>query len=334
MAADRRLRPNEYQTVQQAATSVDECPFCPGHESRTPAEVAVVGRDPGQAANGPGWRIRAFPNKYPAVVPAGGPDLQPVEPTSDDDLWVERPGHGCHEVIVSSANHDDRLATLSESHMAELLALVSQRMAAMARIGSLAHILPFCNQGAAAGATRSHPHLQIIATSIVPALVLEKLNKMGAYRQARGRCLVCDLLERETAAKVRLVAANDRGVLVTPWASRFPYEMLLAPRAHQSTLTDADPADLQALAGLLSRAMRQLAQAQADPAVNLVFHCAPLASCEATDYGKGELNDGFHWHVEILPRLARLAGFEAGTGFAINSVMPETAAQRLRGEDS
>jgi UDPglucose--hexose-1-phosphate uridylyltransferase len=163
---------------------------------------------------------------------------------------------------------------------------------------------------------------------MVPPRVGEVMARLADHRRATGACLVCDLVAREEAAGSRLVAATAGAVVLAPWASRFSYEMVVVPRRHAACLAEATDADLTAVATVLARALAALAGVVPSPALNLVVQAAPVAR------GTAAAPTAFHWHLEVLPRLAGLAGFETGTGFAINTVAPETAARRLRGEES
>lgn len=321
VAPDRRGRPNEFADVPQAAPPADDCPFCPGHESRTTAECLVHGRPPGAAADGPGWRLRVFPNLYPALTADRGPD-----PREGPGRALAAYGH--HEVLVPTPDHGAGLQDLPQADLVGMLAAMRERCRALAADPEVRHVLVFANQGAAAGATLAHAHGQILAGTMVPALVREKLERLDDHHRQTGGCLLCDLVQREEAAGSRLVAACDGAVALAPWASRFPYEVMIVPRRHADSLDRADDADLEAVGAMLRRALEGLAEVAPSPPLNLVVQGGPVPNPQGP-----AVAPLFHWHLEILPRLAGLAGFEAGSGFAINSVPPETAACRLRGEE-
>ena len=337
MAAGRRGRPNEYPLRPEGGSDPAECPFCPGHEDRTPGEILAVGRREGAPSDTPGWRLRVFPNLYPALAPESS-DASPVDEAAQDpsgNLFVQSPGVGIHEVIAYSPDHAARLATLSQEELAGVLRVLQERSAALARDPKHRYILQFVNHGAEAGATLSHPHLQILATPLVPALVREKQDRMDRHRRRTDRCLLCDLLEAERKLGVRVIAENDGWTALAPWASRFPWEMMLIPHRHQDSIQAAVSGELQELAGLLKDVLGRLDALHGNPPLNLISHGAPLVNGDRGEYSGEEASasEGFHWHLEICPRLARWAGFEAGTGFVINSVLPEEAARRLRQEE-
>lgn len=323
IAAGRRQRPDEFPPPESGPADRESCPFCPGHEHLTTPEITARGRPSGAPAGGPGWRMRVFGNMYPAVRPVEG--KQETVASTAEIFWPALPGRGHHEVLVYTPDHGAGLHALADDELAELLLLVRERMADLAARPGVAHVLPFFNQGGEAGATLVHPHGQIIATPLVPQLVATKVERLRAARAAGRGCLVCDLLAREEAADERIVTSGDGALVLAPWASRFPCELLAAPRRHAGDPAAAPAEDCAAVAAVLGPALRALAVVRPDPPLNMVLHGGPAGAPAGPD-------GDFHWHVEVLPRWTRLAGFEAGSGFAINSMAPETAACRLREE--
>ena len=341
MAASRDDRPNEFRLMQRDPAPGVHCPFCPGNESSTTPEILALGRPEGAAANEPGWRLRVFPNMYPALCPelSFSSDTPPLE--SPSDFFPERPGVGSHEVIVYSPDHAASLASLSEPELLELLKILRDRAVVLSRRPGHKYISPFCNHGPEAGATLAHPHMQIIGTPELPSFVVDKAVRFAEYRARTGGCLLCDLVTAERKAGDRVIIRNDRWTALSPWASRFPWEMLLAPCEHRAFMTEADDDDLASLSEVLSYSLRSLISIHGDPSLNLVIHSAPLPPPNGEVFGDKRLDDlayspadDFHWHLEIMPRLSRPAGFEVGTGFTINSVIPEEAARQLREEGS
>jgi UDPglucose--hexose-1-phosphate uridylyltransferase len=339
IAAQRQGRPNEFRhqllKMPDQLPSSDRCPFCPGRENQTPPELVATGRTQDMVSNSPGWRVRVVPNKYPAVK------AEPGTPDTPDSslLRPQGPAQGGHEVVVCCPGHQDSLGTLPNDHLTEVLSVVRQRMQTLEQENpSARYVLAFGNHGPEAGATLAHAHLQIITTPVVPALVVDKTENFIRYKATKNSCLLCDCLAEEEAARTRLIAANNNWVAATPWASRFPCEMRLMPRRHSSSMVHCSDAELADLADLMSLCLKGLDNHAPDAGYNLVIHNAPLAADSRGGYGNDRLDslspspDHFHWHLEILPRLTRQAGFEAGTGFAINSLPPEEAAGLLRPE--
>jgi UDPglucose--hexose-1-phosphate uridylyltransferase len=130
-----------------------------------------------------------------------------------------------------------------------------------------------------------------------------------------GGCLLCDLLQEEVHRRERLIAVDDEAVLLAPYASRMPYELQLVPRRHEPSFADAAETGARLLLDALGRLRKTLG---APPPLNLWVRTAPR--------GVGT----FHWHIDVVPRLTELAGFELGTGVHVNIVAPERAAAELR----
>ncbi len=338
VAAGRKARPNDFrQGVESHAKrkSVEEnCPFCPGHEAQTPTEVFVCGREETASANSQGWKIRAFPNKYPAMLPTAESPIH----AAPSLLTPSGAAQGGHEVLVCSPYHDQGLADLSAEHLNELLRAINIRNQAMQdSFPDSRYVLTFGNQGPMAGATLAHSHMQMISTPVVPALVVDKQENFIRHRENTGHCLLCDLIQNEERDNSRVIASNSSWLVVAPWASRFAFEMRFIPRRCQTGMPLCNAQELKDLADILSFSLNRLESVNSGANFNLVIHNAPVASRNGCGYGNERLDamlkdraDDFHWHLEILPRLSRMAGFETGTGFAINSVPAEEAAAALR----
>ncbi|MCK9995643.1 MAG: galactose-1-phosphate uridylyltransferase [Candidatus Krumholzibacteria bacterium] len=341
MAASRGDRPNEFRLMQRDPDPGTHCPFCPGHESSTTPEILAIGRSSDAPANGTDWRMRVVPNRYPALRPGNESSSDAPESELPPEFFPSRSGVGSHEVIIYTPDHAAGLASLGESGLLELLKVLRDRSEVLSRRPGHKYISPFCNHGPEAGATLAHPHMQIIGTPELPSYVVDKAVRFADYRARTGGCLLCDLVAAEEKAGDRVICSNDRWTSLAPWASRFPWEMLLVPSGHRAYLTEADDDDLASLCEVLSFSLRGLASIHGDPSLNLVIHSAPLIPTNGEVFGDKRLDDlayspnkDFHWHLEIMPRLSRQAGFEVGTGFTINSVIPEEAARRLREEGS
>jgi UDPglucose--hexose-1-phosphate uridylyltransferase len=173
------------------------------------------------------------------------------------------------------------------------------------------------NHGHEAGASLSHPHGQLLGLPFVPG---EVLDEERAFARFVGGCVLCTTAEAEISSGERIIFANDDVVVMCPYWSGSPYELLFVPRRHELHLQDADDDSLVAMGRALRDATGFLNEALGDIAYNVLFHTSP--------HQHGYL---FHWHVHLLPNLHTIAGFERGTGVLINVVPPEQAAEVLRG---
>ncbi|MGE3409532.1 MAG: DUF4921 family protein [Pirellulales bacterium] len=313
LAPQRAARPQEFAP---AATIADpgDCPFCEGREDITTPESYAV-RQAGSQPNGPGWRVRAIPNKFPALAGEG----QPVERVQG--MYRSLAGVGVHEVIIESPRHLTNLTRLSPAELMEVFSVYRQRLLALRHDRRLAHALIFKNLGALAGASLAHLHSQLIATPVVPSQVAQELDGAKAFFARHGQCVYCRMLDEELADGRRIVWQSEFCVAFCPYASRFPYEMWVLPRKHAPRFEECSNGELAGVASMVWRVVGGLENALDRPAYNYMMHTAPFAS---SDFSYD------HWHLEITPRIANLAGFEWGTGFCINTVPPEEAAARLR----
>jgi UDPglucose--hexose-1-phosphate uridylyltransferase len=313
ISTDRQKRPNDFRIERVATIGRAQCPFCPGREAMTPNEVLSY-RQNGSAPNSPGWDVRVVPNKFPALQVEGGLDRD------GDGMFDRMNGIGAHEVIIETPDHDRPFAAMSEPEIERVLWAYRERMLDLKRDFRLKHILVFKNHGGAAGATLDHPHSQLIALPIVPEFVREELHGARAHFEAKQRCVFCDIIRQEMRDGRRIVQENADIVAIAPYAPRFAFETWLLPKAHGSRFEQAPRNVSESLARLLKTVLQRLDRALEMPPWNLVVHSAPAA----------EEAESYHWHVEIMPRLTRVAGFEWGTGFYINPTAPEEAAKVLR----
>lgn len=318
IARDRERRPSHFRTVAEQAQPGERCPFCVGNEHDTTTEV-LAAREPGAPREGPGWRWRVVTNLFPIVTPRagqGGPDFPPPDPSRVAGAL------GSHEVVVETTDHAAHPADYSIAHLAELVGAFRHRVRAANALG-FPHVTVFRNQFAPAGASLLHPHTQIVGLPHASAAVLRMQDNARRHHAATGRCLTCDVIASDTDDGSRVVARSGGLVAYTPYASRFAYEVQIAPTAHPTALfAAADPRlDLE-LAGLVHDVVTRVRGLLRDPAMNWVLHAGPGPLPGTPD----------HWRLEILPRLSRIGGFELGTGVFVNSVAPEDAAVRLRAE--
>ncbi|PYR37115.1 MAG: galactose-1-phosphate uridylyltransferase [Acidobacteria bacterium] len=314
ISTDRQKRPNDFRLEHFATIGREQCPFCPGREAMTPPEVLSY-RQNGSAANAPGWDLRVVPNKFPALQVEGTLDRE------GEGLFDRMNGIGAHEVIIETPDHDRPLAAMSEPEIERVLWAYRERILDLKKDFRLKHILIFKNHGAAAGATLDHPHSQLIALPIVPDFVREELDGARRHFEVKERCVFCDIVRDELRDGRRVIQENADIVALAPYAPRFAFETWLLPKQHGARFEEAPRHVGESLARLLKPVLQRLDRTVEMPPFNLVVHTAPSAE---------DVRDTYHWHIEIMPRLTRVAGFEWGTGFYINPTSPEEAAKVLR----
>ena len=310
IATERARRPMDFAPETAPGRGPEECPFCPGHEDRTPPELFRSGGP----EDGP-WTVRVVPNKFPALHTDGEGH------STGEGIYDRMDGIGAHEVVIESPDHFATLGTLPVAHVGEVLVAYRERLLALRKDSRLEYVLIFKNHGVAAGASLEHPHSQLIATPILPELVAEELEGATRYFRMKERCVWCDVVRQERRDGSRLVLEEDGFVAVAPFAPRFPFETWVLPTSHRASFESLQPDEVDALARLLRDLIGRLGRLFGDPPYNFALHTAPLKDVDP---------EHFHWHLELMPKLTRLAGFELGTGFFINPTPPEDAARFLR----
>jgi UDPglucose--hexose-1-phosphate uridylyltransferase len=299
IAPERARRPTELEEPGHLAHHT-ACPFCEGHESETPNEIYALRRE-GTSADEPGWRVRVIPNRFPAV-------------RQDADS-----AYGVHEVVIECPRHKPSMANLSAENVRNVFGVYRDRLVALATDARLAYVQVFKNHGAGAGASVEHAHSQILGTATVPRDVRAEVDAASVYHSERGRCIYCDLIEREVAAGERVVHLGEHAAAIAATAGRFPYETWVLPRRHVARYDQIGEEELGDLAAVMKTVLRKISSVASDPAYNYVLHTAPVGGAAA-----------FHWHWEIMPRTTGVAGYELATGCFINTLPPEEAAARLR----
>jgi UDPglucose--hexose-1-phosphate uridylyltransferase len=313
IATDRGKRPSDFvkETVRIRGGF---CPFCYGNEDKTPPEILAYRTD-GGPRNSPGWRLRVVPNKFPALGIEGDLNRQ------GDGLFDKMNGVGAHEVIIETPDHNATLATIGEQEIEDVFWAFRDRMLDLKKDKRFRYILIFKNHGEVAGASLEHAHSQLIALPIVPKLVREEIEGSKAHFSFKERCVYCDIIRQELNSGVRVIDENQDFVIIAPYAPRFPFETWILPKTHDSCFEDAQKREYQNLAKILKTMLLKMDRVLDLPAYNLVVHTSPLTEA---------LNDFYHWHIELMPKLSKVAGFEWGTGFYINPVTPEDSAKFLR----
>jgi UDPglucose--hexose-1-phosphate uridylyltransferase len=314
ISPERNQRPSDFP-LQPGTHPPKACPFCPGNEEMTPNEVLAY-RSWHTMPNTPGWTVRVVPNKYPAVRAEGTLGERIA------GLFGTMNGLGAHEVIIETSDHDASLATLPLCHVEKVLWAFRDRLFALRQDRRLRSALIFKNHGAAAGATLEHPHAQLIALPMIPKSLRDELEGCGRYYRERGLCIFCNMIQQEVQLKRRVILENAAFIALTPFASRFPFEIWILPKGHEASFEKACGEAYRELAVVLQEVLRRAFRLLDDPPYNIALHSAPWCDAYARFY---------HWHLEIMPRLTGVAGFEWGTGFHINATPPEEAACALRG---
>ena len=315
ISTDRSARPHDFvHPLSAKPVPTALCPFCPGQERLTPKEIMAYRPEPAEP-NAPNWTIRVVPNKFPALHVEGDMGREGV------GLYDRMNGIGAHEVIIETPDHKGNLADLPTKKIEDVLWAYRDRMLDLKKDPRFRYILIFKNHGASAGATLEHSHSQLIALPIVPTSVQEEIEGCRAHYQQKERCIYCDIVRQEVSDNDRIVAENPEFLCVAPFAPRFPFEQWILPKRHAAYFEESQRSQFEFLAPILSEALRRMDRVLARPHYNFILHSSPLHESSGAYY---------HWHIEIIPKLTQVAGFEWGTGFYINPVSPEESAKSLR----
>lgn len=297
------------------------CPFCEHNESSTPGEIFAI-RTPASPANGPGWSVRVVPNLQPRLGIEGELGRR------GEGFHDLMNGIGAHEIIVETPRHDQSLHELSVEEISNVIKAYAARIADLGGDKRMRCVLVFKNHGEGAGAhTISHSISQLMALPVTPRALKAKLVEAREYYRMKERCLYCDVLQQELKERRRLIAENEDFAAWAPFASRFPFEMNVLPKSHSSAFSRITPLQRDNLARILREVLQKLDHKLGSPSYNLALHDRPFLRPKEGYWTT--IEDDFHWHVEILPQIFRITGFEWASGFFYNPVPPEIAARCL-----
>lgn len=290
------------------------CPFCLGNEKMTPPEIEATRKD-NSKPDTPGWSVRVVPNKFPALRIEGNLDKRGI------GIYDMSNGVGAHEVIIETTDHSKDLADLTKDEIREVVFRYRSRSLDLEKDERFRYILIFKNHGETAGASLEHTHTQLVALPIVPKRVKEELKGSTSYFGYRERCVVCDVIAQELQDKIRVVSENKNFIAFCPFVPRFAFETWIVPKVHNQNFKSIDDKAIDDMAAILKDILMRLKDVLRDPPYNFIIHTAPI---------RDGVYEDFHWHLEIMPKLTNVAGFEWGSGFYINPISPELTAKYLR----
>ncbi|MEM2272889.1 MAG: DUF4921 family protein [Candidatus Bathyarchaeia archaeon] len=320
IATQRRGRPSDFIERCPEERRDATCPFCPGNEHLTPPASLVylidnngkIRKDKDKdSERHKNWIVRCFPNLYPAF----SPERVSAESKPEEHRYARLGALGYHEVLVESPNHDEHPGVARVGQLIHVISALKDRASFFVTKDFVKYVSIFRNHGASAGASLSHAHMQIIAMPIVPKIVLEEFVVSKRYYENNNKCIFCSIISEERGTE-RFIYENNDFIVFAPWASINPFEFWIFPKKHQSSILDLKENETRSFAEVLRLSLGGLKNLLNDPPYNLGFHMM--------------LEEHYHWHVEVYPRLSIWAGFEKSTGVYINVVPPEEAAKYLR----
>jgi len=318
VAKERAKRPHDFKKVRASRADLPahdpKCPFCYGNEGLTPPEVMAY-RSKGSAANTDGWQVLVTPNKFAAL------DFSAELAREDYNIYDRMQAAGAHEVVIECPAHNMNMAQMDVRDVEHVVWAYIDRYNELRKDTRIKYILVFRNHGELAGCSLAHPHSQIVATPVIPQKVWNKVRGLAQYREYRERCAYCHIIETELKMGERLISQNGSFVVISPFASRSPFETWIMPRAHTASFARMNRFEVSEFAEALKDTLGRLDRVLDDPPYNFQLITAPTDS---------DGSDGFHWYLEIIPRLTTPAGLEMGTSIYINVTPPEDAAGFMR----
>jgi UDPglucose--hexose-1-phosphate uridylyltransferase len=305
--AGRRQRPNEFtaRTLDVETDPSRPCPFCPGRAETEPPTLVTPGPDGS-------WRVLVVPNLYPAFE-----GREPMVVEHLGPIFTQADASGTHEVLVVHPEHNASWADLSDEQATLVMQAIAARADAHSGMAELRYSQAIVNYGREAGASLAHPHGQLLGLPFVPG---EIQAEQSGFDRFSGACLLCTTIEAELDAGARIVYADERVLVICPYWSGTPFELLTIPRCHGAHLHTAETEDLGAVGIGLRNGLASLRAVLGDVAYNVVMHSAPYRA-----------QGTYHWHAHVYPKVTTRAGFELGTGVMINVMPPEEAAAILAG---
>ena len=324
IATERSRRPTDFSKPKLEAAKTAVCPLCVGNENMTPPALMLYqkindeikrSQDPLAGERTKNWLVRVIPNLFPAFSPPKQPD-DVGQMVQTDFLWSAL---GQHEVIIESPNHDEGPSDAGLPQLELVINAYIDRVRELSAKPYVKFVSIFRNYGLEAGASLSHPHSQVMATPMVPTTIREEQKAAQAFYDSHGKCVFCDIIERETKSP-RLISEDGDFVVFAPYASVNPMEFWIIPKHHAPNILGLSASEVSAFAKTLQTTLKALKDVVHDPPYNYGIHLALNPQAQ----------DSYHWHMEVYPKLATWAGFEKSTGVYINTVTPETAAESLR----
>lgn len=311
---DHPAKPEDYGH-EQFIPKGENCPFCYGSENMTPPEIDSV-RDLHTQPNTPGWQVRVVPNKFPALQVEGDLDRRGL------GIYDMSNGVGAHEVLIETPYHNKDIPDYLNEEVEKIIGMYIRRTLDLEKDKRFKYIMIFRNYGSAAGASLEHPHTQIIALPMVPKNVMEELKGSQDYFEYRERCIFCDIIRQELQDKERIIVENKYFLAFFPFVSRFPFETWIIPKKHNGRFCYMPHEELSYFSSILKETITKLKQVFPNLSYNYIIHTSPIN-------GEGGV-ESYHWHLEFMPKLTRVAGFEWGSGFYLVPTPPEVAVSYIK----
>ncbi len=309
IATGRAQRPEtfvKHQRIKEAILPKD-CPFC----QEKILEKAIARHDKPDGS----WFVISIPNDFPAFSKGNQLNERKEGPNRIMD------GLGYQEVIIM-ADHQKQMAQFSQKEVKIVVDLYQERYLDLINKKFIKYVSIFHNHGREAGASVAHPHSQLIAIPVIDPDLRDSVDGAESFYRSQGECVYCRMIDWDIKDGQRVIYQNEKFVVLCPFASQVSFEVRVYPKEHQPYFEKMDENDKELFADALQKALSMIYKGLEDPAYNFYIHTAP---------GDGKNYGNYHWHLNILPKIAIWAGFELGAGIEISTIEPEKAAEFLRG---
>ena len=322
VSTERAKRPDDFASQkEETEKEKEDCPFCSGFETKTPPEIYAIRPSTGNP-NTPGWKVRDVPSIFPVMQIEGNLERR------GKGMYDQINGIGAHEIIIETPQHIANIADLDVEQIADVFRVYVNRIKDLEGDKRIKYVLIYKNYGIVAGGSSiGHSRTQLMALPVNPKRVKEELVGAKHYYEYRERCIFCDIIRQEISNGERIIERTDGFIAFTPYASRFPFEICILPEEHSADFHTLK--NVKGVAKIMKSVMSKLSKSLNNPPYNYILHTAPFRRMASAGFWK-TIDYDYHWHIEIMPRLTKIAGFEMGSGFYINPVPPEAAAKYLK----
>ncbi len=324
IATERAKRPSDFKVERAENLPLKKCPYCEGNEDMTPPEIMAL-RKPGSKPNSPGWEVRVVPSVSKYLNPKGDLDRH------GKGIYDLMNGVGTHEVIIMTPKHTGGVHIIDEAQISKVVEVLIKRISQLKQDKRLKYVLIFANhKKIAGGSDLGHLHIQLIATPVTPKRVKEELAGSKRYYDYKDRCVICDMIKQELKEDQRVICKIDGFIAINPFCSRFPFETWIMPIEHSCDFDRVSKStDLKNFGKIYRTIFTKMNKVIGDFPFNAILHTAPFRRRQREGYWE-TIESDYHWHIEIMPRLTQIAGFEWGSGFYINDIPPEDACKALK----
>jgi UDPglucose--hexose-1-phosphate uridylyltransferase len=308
------LKPEDYAyPIEPPAGGA--CTLCPEEIERLEA-IETIRDDSGK------WAVKVVPDS------SGIFSLESESDRRGIGMYDRMNSIGTTEIVIESPNHGVPAEDIGVDQMDRVVEVFLRRTFELEKDSRLRYIMIHKNCGSSSGDLCGHPHSLITATPIIPKRIKEELDGSKHYYEYKERCIFCDILREEERMKERIIKESDFFSVYCPYVTRFPFEFWILPKIHNCSFKDINEEEKRDLAETMTVMLKKLRRLLNDPPYNYVLHSAPIRIPRRNNWHT--LGEDFHWHIEVMPRVRRLTGFELGSGLYTLSTSPEDAAKYLK----